>query len=293
MVSIFRFDVYRPASLDDALEFLDREAPDALPLAGGTDILVLARMNLVKFKRLLDLWPLRKSLAYIKREGSYIYIGALTTVYELRHSFLASDRRYWGFIDLFDKFATPYIRNLATVGGNIGTAHPLSDIAILLLSLDAEVKLVSVHGERWVKLEKLYRGKRLLDRKPNEIIVEVRFRDKPENSSTTLMKFDRRNAHIMGYIVHAAYMQLEDNVIRDVALAFDSIGRPYPERAKKVEDFLKGKEFSDDTISIAVNEVLPKEMSRISDYRASAEYRLYLSKVFLRRALFKIRDRIR
>ena len=292
MVLIFRFNVYRPKSLDDALELLDKKAPEVLPIAGGTDILVLMREGVVKFKGLIDLWPLRRELAYVKREDGFIRIGALTTISELGNSFLASDKRYLGFSDLTHYFATPYIRNLATVGGNIATAHPLSDVAILLLTLNAEVRLMSVNSDRWVPLEGLYIGKRVLRKEPNELIVEVRFKEKPIRSSTSLMKFDRRKAHIMGYVVVATYAFIDDGVIRDVAIAFDSVSKPYPGRARLVEEFLKGETISNEVLNKAIRDILSKEMIRISDYRATSDYRLHLSGVLLKRSLLKVKERI-
>lgn len=278
--------------MNEALELLDKEAPEVLPIAGGTDILVLAREGVIKFKGLIDLWPLRRELAYVKRGEGFIRIGALTTIAELGNSFLVTDIRYLGFSDLTHYFATPYIRNLATVGGNIATAHPLSDAAILLLALNAEVRLVSVHGERWVMLEDLYVDKRVLRKKPNELIAEVRFREKPIKSSTSLLKFDRRKAHIMGYVVTATYAYIDEGIIKDVAIAFDSIGKPYPGKARSVEEFLRGKSFSEQVLNDAIENVLFKEMVRISDYRASSDYRLYLSGVLLKRSLLKVKERI-
>ena len=292
MVSIPRFDVYKPSSLEDALEYLDREAPEAIPMSGGTELLVLIRDGIIKPKKILDLWPLRSTLSYVKRENGYIKIGALTTIEELIHSFLAKDRRYLGFLDLYKNFATHQIRTMATVGGNIGCAHPMSDAVTLLLTLNAEVKFISVKGERWARLEDVFAGKRILKKDPNEIIAEVRFKELPDNSSTALMKFDRRKAHAMGYIVTAASMTLDNNKISRIAIAFDSMGKPYPGRAKKTEEALRGKEFNLELISETVNEVLPKEMVRISDYRATAEYRLHLSKVLLKRVLQRIKERI-
>ncbi len=255
-------------------------------------MLVIMRDGIIRPKKLLDLWPLRKELAYVRVEGGYARIGALTSIAEVGRSELVKDRRYLGFLDAVSNFATPYLRSIATVGGNIGTAHPLSDFAILLLALDAQVKLVSSEGERVVPLEKLYIGKRKLALKKGELLAEVFFKETPTNSSTALMKFDRRWGHSMGYIVTAAYMELEGTRIKDVRIAFDSLGKPFPERARKTEEFLRGKEFSNELLSEAVNEVLPKEMKRISDYRASAEYRLELSKVLLKRALNGIKSRI-
>ncbi|OYT51436.1 MAG: molybdopterin dehydrogenase [Desulfurococcales archaeon ex4484_204] len=292
MINILRFNVYIPSSLEDALEFLKREGVEAAPMAGGTDLLVLMRDGVKRPRKVLDLWPLRRELAFVKRGDGWVRIGALTTIEELNASGLARDRRYLGFMDAYKQFGAPYLRAIATVGGNIGTAHPLSDVVILLLALDAEVRLVSVDGERWVPLSKLFRGKRETVLTPTELITEVRFKETPKGSSTVLLKFDRRWGHSMGYVIVGAYMHLDGGRIADVRLAFDSMGEPYPGRAFKTEDFLKGKEFRSEVISEACSNVLPREMRRIDDYRASAEYRLDLSKVLMKRALLKIKSRI-
>ncbi len=292
MVYIPRFNVYIPKDVSDALNALSQRK-DLIPMGGGSDLLVLIRSGIVKVNTVLDLWPLRKELAYIKRENGTVRIGALTTVSELCESDLIRDVRYAGLVDVCKKFSTPFIRNVATVGGNVGAAHPLSDIALMLLVLNGKVKLLSKNGERVVDITKFFKGKRQTVRNHDEIIAEVSFTETPPNSSTAFMKFDRRWGHAMGYILVGAYMQLRDNMIEDVRIAFDSMGNPYPERAWKTEEFLKGKEFSDDLIKQALNDVLPKEMKRITDYRASAEYRLDLSKVLLRRALLKIKSRIK
>jgi len=291
-IATVRFNIYTPRDLNDALKYLDEHGDKAIPLAGGTDVLVLARTDIIRPELFLDLWPLRKELSYVRREDGYVWIGALTTIDELYNNFLSRDKRYLGFYDMYWQFATPYLRTIATVGGNIGTGHPLSDLTILLLTLDAEVKLSSIGGDRWVKLENLYLGKRKLDRRSNELITEVRFKETPENSSTALLKLDRRRGHAMGYIVTAAYMALDGDTISDVKIAFDSTGKPYPGRAYKTEEFLRGKKFSEEVIRESYR-VLESEMKRISDYRAPAEYRLDLSKVLMKRCLYLIKSRIK
>ncbi|MCS7127964.1 MAG: FAD binding domain-containing protein [Sulfolobales archaeon] len=287
-----RFDVYVPQDLNDALSFLDERGEEAIPLAGGTDLLTLIRAGVVKPKILLDLWPLRKNLSYIRREGGYVRIGALTTVDEVLANYLFRDSRYLGFIDAARGLGPTFLRSIATIGGNVATGHPLSDMAILLLALKAEVKFVSRHGERRVSIDEIYLDKRKIDRRPNELIAEVAFREKPMSSSTAVLKIDRRRGHSMGYVVSASYMALEGDVITDVGIAFDSLGKPYPGRAYRTEEFLIGRRFSEDTIAES-SKVLELEMTRLSDYRAPAEYRLSLSKTLLKKCLLLVSQRIK
>ncbi len=238
------------------------------------------------------MWGLRRELSYVEREDGLIRIGALTTVSELCESPVFKDVRYAGVAGLCHWFATPMIRNVATVGGNLAVGHSFSDLILLSLVLDAEVKLVGSSGERTVPVRELYLDKRKLAKNHDEIITEIRFKELPDNSSTVFMKFDRRSEHIFGYIVTAVYLQLEDGVIKDVRIAFDRVSRRFPERAYRTEGFLRGKEFSKEVIRQAYNEVLPKEMKRKSDFRASGEYRLHLSKVLMKRALYLAKAKI-
>ncbi|MEM1786623.1 MAG: FAD binding domain-containing protein, partial [Zestosphaera sp.] len=150
---MFRFDVYVPRDLRDALEASKIYGEELLPIGGGTDLLVLYRQGLVKFRILLDLWPLRNELSYVKLEGGSVKIGALTTINELESSELLKDKRFAGLRDACRGFASPFIKSVATVGGNVGAAHPLSDIAITLLTYDANVRLKSLEGERVIPLK--------------------------------------------------------------------------------------------------------------------------------------------
>lgn len=287
-----RFDVYVPRDLRDALEASKIYGEELLPIGGGTDLLVLYRQGLVKFRILLDLWPLRNELSYVKLEGGSVKIGALTTINELESSELLKDKRFAGLRDACRGFASPFIKSVATVGGNVGAAHPLSDIAITLLTYDANVRLKSLEGERVIPLKSFYLDKRKTVRRSDELITEVIFKEPPSNASSAYLKLDRRIGHGMGYVAVSVYAELDDRLIREIRIAFDSMGRAFPERALRTEDSLRGKELSEDNISRAVHDVLPKEMNRISDYRASAEYRLYLSQVLLKRALLEVGRRV-
>ena len=290
---MFRFDVYVPKDLRDALEAFKIYGEELVPIAGGTDLLVLYRQGMVRFKALLDLWSLRSELSYVKLEGGLVKIGALTTIDELSSSELLKDKRFAGLRDACKTFASPFIRSVATVGGNVGAAHPLSDIAITLLTYDASVKVRSLEGERVIPLKSFFLDKRKTVKRPDELITEVFFSEPPNNASSAFIKLDRKVGHGMGYVAVGVYAELDGDVIKDVKIAFDSMGRAFPERALMTENALRGMELSERNVDKVVREVLPKEMGRISDYRASAEYRLYLSQVLLKRALLGVGRRVR
>ncbi|MEM0377792.1 MAG: xanthine dehydrogenase family protein subunit M [Thermosphaera sp.] len=288
------FGLYRPKSLDDALEFLSKNAPEVRPIAGGTELLVLLRDKKIPTpKYLLDLSPLKNQLSYVKVEGEVVKIGATTTLYELSKTFLHKDVRFAGFVDTWRKFGTFAIRFSATIGGNIAAATQYSDYITLLLAYDASVRVISVKGERVIPLEHFIIDKRTIRLQPDELIVEVEFPNPPDRTSSSFIKFDRRELLIAGIVTGACYLSLDGSRIRDVKIAFDMVrDKRIPARLKEVEDFLRNREFSEEIIEKASEEVLPASMKRISDWWTSAEYRLDMSKVSLKRGLLRSKTRI-
>ncbi|WP_434731591.1 FAD binding domain-containing protein [Thermogladius sp. KZ2Tp1] len=295
MVGIELVSIYKPKSLSDALEFLDKNAPDVKPIAGGTELLLLIRDKKIKPpKYLLDLYPLKKQLSYVKVENGLVRIGALTTVHELSQSVLHRDKRFAGFVDVYDKFGTMALRFEATIGGNLNAATQYSDYITLMLVFDASVRLESVKGVRELKLSEFVLDKRKTALNPNELVTEVVFREPPLDSSSSFVKFDRREILIAGIVTEATYLHLEGDTIKDVRISFDMVaGRRIPARALKTEEFLRGKSFTNDLLEEAAEKVLPSEMSRVTDWWTTADYRLEMSKVSLKRGLKLAYERVK
>lgn len=293
-MSLPYFEIYRPKNLDEALEFLKKYGEKAKPLAGGTELLIHLRNRVIKPKYLVDLSSLKTEFSYVYVKNKTVHIGALTTLWELNNSFLGRDKRYAGFVDVFKGFGTMALRFEATIGGNIVSATQYSDYITLLLTYNASVKIKSLEKERIVKLEDFLIDKRKTDLKPDELVVEIMFEEPGDNCSSSFMKFDRRKLLIAGIVTNATYLCLENNKITDIRISFDMIkDKKIPGRARKTEEFLKGREFSEDIIIEAVEKILPQEISRLSDWWTSAEYRFEMSKIVLRRNLLRTYERIK
>jgi carbon-monoxide dehydrogenase medium subunit len=288
------FDLYRPKDLDDAIRFLASNYPDAMPLAGGTELLILIRDRKIKPpKYLVDLAPLRKQLSYVVVENGYVKIGALTTIWELSNTILHRDIRFAGFRDVWHKFGTIALRFSATIGGNIATATDFSDYIVLLLAYDASVKLIGVNGERVVSLEKLLVNRRKLDLKPGELITEILIPEPPVNASSAFEKFDRRRILIAGLANTASYLHVEGKKILEAKISLDTVGeKRIPERIRILEDLLKGKELSEELIERVVEDLLPRIIKKYTDWWTTAEYRLEMSKVTVKRTLLTVGKRL-
>jgi carbon-monoxide dehydrogenase medium subunit len=108
------------------------------------------------------------------------------------------------------------------------------------------------------------------------------------------VKFDRREVLVAGVVTSAAYLDLEGDVIRDVRVSFDMVReKRVPRRAHVTEGFLRGKRFTDEVLFEASERVLSGEMERVTDWWTTGEYRLDMSKVALRRGLYKCYERIK
>lgn len=288
------FEVYRPSSLRDALEFLYNNAPDVKPLAGGTELLLLIRDKKIPPPRvLLDLSPLKRELSFVEISEREVRIGALTTAYELSLSPLHRDVRFAGFVDAWKKFGTLAVRTAATIGGNVATATQYSDYLTLLMVYNAKIKALGINGERLIPIEDFVVDSRKTALEPHEIISEVIIETPPPNTSSAFIKFDRRQLLIAGIITCATYMTMNNGVIEEVRVSYDMIkGKRAPGRAREVEVFLRGKQYTEELVETAANKVLPRIMERVTDWWTTSEYRLEMSKVALKRGLRIVKSRI-
>ncbi|MGK7931751.1 MAG: FAD binding domain-containing protein, partial [Microcystaceae cyanobacterium] len=159
---------YRPTNLDDVLQLL-QEHPEATLIAGGTDLglelshhtqdyPVLISLELVKELHILENNP------YLLEMGAAVPLSRIEK--QLKGVFPSMD-------EMLHWFAARQVRNRATLGGNIGTASPIGDMPPVLLSLDAQLKIVGINGERMLPLADFFKGYRQTDLKAGEIIVSI------------------------------------------------------------------------------------------------------------------------
>ena len=175
------FDFLRPATLPEALALLAEHGPDAMPVAGGTNVIVDLRHRKHQPKALVDLGRLAE-LRGIRRDNNHVIIGAGVTISELlTHPLIAEHASL--LHDAAKVFANPLIRNRATVGGNLADASPAADTAPPLLALDAEVALASLGGTRWLPLADFLVGVRKTLRRPDELLTAVRWPVHPDVES--------------------------------------------------------------------------------------------------------------
>ncbi|WP_410644647.1 FAD binding domain-containing protein [Amycolatopsis sp. lyj-346] len=271
----------RPKTLAEALA-LKAERPDAVPIAGGTDVMVELNFDHRRPAALLDLTtvPELAEWSTVDHSDGTIRLGAgvpySRVIAELGESVpaLAMASRTVG---------SPQIRNRGTVGGNLGAASPAGDTHPVLLALDARVEAASVRGTRLLRAEEFYVGVKRHALEPDELITAVHL---PGHAGPQqFAKVGTRNAMVIAVCSFA--LSLRDG---EVGAAIGSAA-PTPRRARSAEDFLAAelpwtsREPLPDSLKRRFGDLVGEAASPIDDVRGSAAYRKHALGVLARRTL--------
>ena len=268
--------------IKSALNILDKEGGRTYLVAGGTNALVDIRAGKINERLLVNIRDIG-DLAGIKCEGDKLIIGAATTLSEIAASLLVQEKAPALFMAAND-FADPTTRASATIAGNIVNASPAADTAPPLLAHQAEVVIVSEKsGHRRVAINDFFLGFGKTVLEPNELITAIEI---PVNPMSSFYKLGLRNAMAISVITAAVALQKdEQNVITECTIALGSVA-PRPVRALNTEEALIGCEI-DENIEGIIAEAIVKDISPIDDIRASAEYRLSVAPVIIKRAILQ------
>jgi carbon-monoxide dehydrogenase medium subunit len=270
---------YQPTNLREALLLLRKVGKHGRIVAGATDIVTQGDRS-TRF--LVDIT--RVGSNYVRGNHRAYVIGATTTMAELEHSpviralaggILAKAAATCGSIQN---------RNMATVGGNLANASPAADTAAVLLALDANVMVASSRRKRKIALDEFYSGPHQSTLN-GELLTEIVIPSLPSGGRMgwSFQKLGRTETDISLVNVAAGLQADARGRIKWARLALGAVG-PTPLRARNAEELLLGNALHEDLLT-RVGESVMKEVSPISDSRASAEYRRDMSAVLVRRAL--------
>jgi CO/xanthine dehydrogenase FAD-binding subunit len=279
------FDLIRPHTIPETLAILAEHGAAALPIAGGTNVVVDLRAGRHQPHALVDVARL-PGLRGIHRDNGHLVIGGGTTISDLLYDPLIAEHAP-ALREAAAVFANPLIRNRATVGGNLADASPAADTAPPLLALDAVVELASQSGIRRVPLADFLVGVRKTLRRPDELLIAVRFAVPPNGSANHFKKVGLRKADAIS-VLSAAVAVTCDAAGRCTAarIALGALA-PRPLRANAAETLLVGDKLTPAAIAEAAR--LAGEAARpISDIRGSVDYRRQVTEVIVRRLLDRV-----
>jgi len=254
-------DVLTPRDLEEALR-LKAERPDAVPIQGGTDLMVELNFDRARPVALLNLNEVAELRGWSRQDGT-VWLGSGLTYSEAMEPSLAEALP--ALAEAARTVGGPQIRNRGTIGGNLGTASPAGDALPPLLVCGAEVKIASVRGERTVPLSEFLVGPKRNVVAEDELILGVSV-DATE-SRQTFMKVGPRNAMVI------AVVSLAMRVDGELRAAFGSAG---PVAALVRADLSEADSFPQHVAEAA---------SPIDDVRGTALYRRHALRILTRRAL--------
>ena len=258
-----------PGNLQAALSLLAGEPAQWLPIAGGTDVMVLYSAGKLPNRKLINIWNIPE-LRQIEVFPDRIRIGAACTYTALREHGIVSRE--------FPLLATAASwtggianQNRGTLGGNIANASPAADSLPALLVYDAELTLISVRGERRVDCRSFHTGYKQTALAADELIRDISLPRRFSGYVLHARKVGTRNAQAISKVCLAALGQIANGTIRDVRLALGSVA-PIPLRLNETEQALTGKRIEPSSIDAARKNVA-KEIRPIDDIRSTARYR--------------------
>ncbi|MCW2696442.1 MAG: dehydrogenase [Modestobacter sp.] len=255
----------RPADLPATLALL-AEQPGAVLVAGSTDWGVDVNLRAARAALVVAVDRLAELRTFVVGTGS-IEIGAALSLTEVAELL---DGRVPLLDELFPQFASPLIRNGATIGGNLGTGSPIGDTPPALLALDASVVLASAEGEREVLLADYFTGYRQSVRRPGELIRAVRI-PLPQPGTVGFTKIAKRRFDDISSVAVGFGLDVVDGVVRTARIGLGGVAAT-PVRARATEAELTGRPWDGATVRAAAR-VMATEGTPLDDHRASAAYR--------------------
>jgi carbon-monoxide dehydrogenase medium subunit len=278
-----RFDYLEPHSLDEALGMLEKNGTRARLVAGSTDFLVRWRTGSWRPEVVVCMQhvPGLDGLGFNDDDG--LSIGAMVTVQDIEQS-VTVRARYPALAASASAFAGVQVRNLATVAGNVCNASPAGDTLPALLAYDAQCRVVSSKGERWLPLTEVFVGPGQTALAAGEIMTELRLPTPAPNSGGLYIKHSPRGAMDISAVGAASVVSIgSDGACASVRIALGAVA-PTPMRAHDAEDRLIGQIPTDENIAESAR--LAAHASRpIADVRSGAEYRREIAQVLTERTL--------
>jgi CO/xanthine dehydrogenase FAD-binding subunit len=283
---------YRPQTIEDALEQLRAHGKEARIIGGGTDLLLeMQQGRKPPAEALIDVTAI-PAMRVLAVENGLVEVGAAVTHTEIVNTaFLAQEATC--LVESCGVIGGPQVRNVATIGGNVAHALPAGDGTTALVVLDAEVEVAGSGGRHWQPILSLFKGPGIsaIDRS-RELITRFRFPATGQDSGTAFKRIMRPQGVSLPILACAVWVSLEpgqdegeagDAIIAAARICIGPV-RPVPTRARQAEKALVGRSLAEGlerAIIAAQSEFTP----RTSKHRATAEYRVEMIAVLLRRAL--------
>jgi CO/xanthine dehydrogenase FAD-binding subunit len=281
-----KFDYHAPTTLEEACSLLGHYGDKAKCLAGGTDLLVNLKKKLLAPEQMISLNRIEGLSEASDQKESGLSIGPLCTA-----AYLAGSGLIQGKSPILGQGAgrlgSPLIRNRATIGGNLVTARPASDLAPPLLVLGAALVLKGPKGERTLSLEEFILGPGQTAIRSDEILSRILIPPVEGLCAGSYLKLGTRKTLEISLVNVASFLGITpDGTIQEARVALGAVG-PTPLLSNSAAKTLKGikPKNENDPVFKEAARAAAQDAKPITDHRGSAEYRRAMVEVLALRTL--------
>jgi aerobic carbon-monoxide dehydrogenase medium subunit len=284
------FDYLEPTTIAEACTLLKQHVGDAKVFAGGSHLTILMKQGLYNPKALVNIKKISelKGIKYDAQAG--LSIGALVTHRELETSVLVREK-FPVLCDAEREVANIRVRNMGTVGGNLASGEPLTDLSQIFISLDGKAKITGPEGQRAIPIEELFLDFYTTSLAEDEILTQVLIPPLPPRSGVDYIRFSSSSVVDKPSAGVAVRLTLDSGTetIQTARIVLGCVGAT-PVRARKAEALIGGKQLTSQLAEEA-GSIASQECSPTSDLRGSEQYKRAIVRTLVKRAAAKAYER--
>ena len=283
------FDYLEPTSVAEACALLKQNGGEAKVFAGGAHLTILMKQGLYHPRALINIKKISE-LKVIRCNDAELWIGALVTHRELETSALVREK-FPVLCDAEREVANIRVRHMGTVGGNLASGEPLTDLSQIFIALEGRVKIAGPNGERTIPVQELFLDFYTTSLADDEIITAVIIPLLPKASGIEYLRFSSSSVvdkPAAGVAVRLT-LEPENEMIQLARVVLGCVGAT-PVRARRAEEILTGRRVSLEA-AVEAGKAASQECDPVSDLRGSAEYKRAIVGTLVRRAAVKAYER--
>lgn len=286
-MTIRSFELLQPRSVDEAIKLLAKHGDDARPIGGGTTLIILMKQRALHYPYLVDLQSV-SGLDQISRESDGVRIGALATHRSVELS--RPIRQSFPVVaEAFSKIGNVRVRQTASVGGNLAHADYRLDPPPPLLVLGTVVNAVGPNGSRSIPIKDFFRGLYETALEPGELIVDIKIPFMPPDSKAVYLRYSSLSGNDWPCLGVAALAIRQDGRFQELRLALGGVAAT-PLLIEGL-DLVKDQSV-DDSVIDKLLDVVDEQISPSSDMRGSEWYKRKMVRVFVKKAILQLSDRV-
>jgi aerobic carbon-monoxide dehydrogenase medium subunit len=284
------FDYLEPTTVAEACALLKQHSGQAKVFAGGSHLTILMKQGLYQPKALVNIKRISelKGIRFDSTDG--LIIGALVTHRELETSALVMEK-FPVLCEAEREVANIRVRNMGTVGGNLASGEPLTDLSQIFISLEGKVRITGPNGQRAMAIEDLFVDFYTTRLAEDEILTQVVIPSLPARSGIEYIRFSSSSVVDKPSAGVAVRLTLEtgSETVQAARIVLGCVGAT-PVRARKAEALVTGKKLTPELAEEA-GAVASRECSPTSDLRGSEEYKRAIVGTLVKRAAGKAYER--